>query len=87
MLLFLNEQAAALQMQMTEQAAEEGAPGFFEGKSDRERARIFDAMKLSCVEAGQVLWEQDDISNGKYYFIIGGRVDVGRCRGLRNRFT
>ena len=68
--------ALFLQLELQSAAAEEGAPGFFEGKSDGERARLFDAMKLSCVEAGQVLWEQDDISDGKYYFIIGGRVEV-----------
>ena len=50
--------------------------GFFTTKDAVERERILDCMELVSVEAGNVLFEEGDVSNGNFYFVIGGQVQV-----------
>lgn len=50
--------------------------GFFTSKDDVERGRILDCMKLIAFEAGNVVFDQDQLSDGNFYFVLGGEVEV-----------
>ena len=50
--------------------------GFFTSKDDVERERILDCMKLVCYEAGNTIFEQGQLSDGKFYFLLGGEVEI-----------
>eukprot|EP01043_Picozoa_sp_COSAG02_P064394 COSAG02_NODE_9402_length_2228_cov_1.823861_1_plen_595_part_01 len=50
--------------------------GFFTSKDDVEQERILDSMKLVCYEAGATVFDQDQLSDGKFFFVLGGEVEI-----------
>eukprot|EP01043_Picozoa_sp_COSAG02_P022833 COSAG02_NODE_1198_length_13931_cov_66.449754_8_plen_2139_part_00 len=50
--------------------------GFFTTKDELERERILDCMKLVSYEAGVTVFEQDQLSDGRFFFVLAGEVEI-----------
>ena len=49
---------------------------FFTTKDEIERERMLDCMKLVSYEAGITIFDQDQLSDGRFFFVLAGEVEI-----------